>query len=114
MRILIVTRYRGGGRNLCSKYAERGYEVKELVLPNISKKRFISKAEVILREVRDVFKILGSLNKVRNSKVYATGGQYACMLTFRTLGWMLSDAHLYIHNFYIHSLGKNTKSCVMA
>ena len=107
MRILIVTRYRGG--YLCGKYAERGYEAKELVLPNLSKKKFISKTEVILREVRDVFKLLGSLNKVRNSKVYATGGQYACMLMFRMLGWMLSDTHLYIHNFYIHSLGKNGK-----
>ena len=110
MKILYVTHQKGVS-SFCEHIKEKGIKSDLLLLPNVKPKyRFLSKKGFAWRETKALFKLLFSLCKMRNAKVYTVGGQYSCMLIFRMFGSLLGrDAHLFIHNFYIHGLGKNAK-----
>lgn len=110
MKLIFVTHHIGGGKNK-QHYEDKGIEFEYLILPDVVRKyRFLSKRGIIWREFKALIKLLLNIHKIRGSKVYSIGGQYGCMFIFRIFGPLLGkDSHLYIHNFYLHNLGKHNK-----
>ena len=68
--------------------------------------KFLSKRQIVVKELLGVFKLLRHFGSLRNAAVYAVGGQWSCLLVHRLFGPLLGNAHFYYRNFYLHSLGE--------
>lgn len=95
-----------------SAYADhlerKGISVGRFYISKGPKAKFPSKKDVVKVEMKAVLKILCHFGFFKNAKVYCTGGQYSAMLVSRLFGRALGrEHHLYLHNFYLHSLGNN-------
>jgi len=70
------------------------------------KKVFFSKKELLIQEFICLGKLLKRITFFRNAKVFCTGGHFSFLVLNKIFGVLLGkDFHLYLYNFYIHSLG---------
>ncbi len=69
-------------------------------------KMFMSKGEILIREIQCFVKLLFGVKRLKDKKNISFAGHYAYMLLTRLFGRYLgSGYHLYMYNFYVHSLG---------
>jgi glycosyltransferase involved in cell wall biosynthesis len=72
------------------------------------KKIFFSKREIIKRELIVFAKILLILPKLRNKKIFCTGGHYALCFFSKVFFLLLGKNHrIYLYDFYLHDMEKN-------
>lgn len=69
--------------------------------------RFISKTQLIIRELKCCLKFLLILPSLRNKKVFCLGGHYAVLFLTKIFAPVLGvDFKLYLYNFYLHAAGE--------
>lgn len=109
MKVVSIIQYKKYGNSFGEYLQEKGIPQSPLYLRSkLPKEKFLSKKKIVTKEFSALIKLFCNIKRLRNAKIYATGGHYACMLIFRLLGKILGkDAHLYLHNFYLHNLGQN-------
>lgn len=108
MRFVNLSSFECWGTAYADHLEKEGYAVKRFFLGKRPKVKFPSKKDIVKGEMKGTLKILSHFRFFKNAKIYCTGGQFAAMLVSRLFGWALGkEHHLYLHNFYLHSLGNN-------
>lgn len=108
MKIVQLQSYRVYGTAYANHLEKDGVTIERFFLAEKPRVKFPSKKDIVKGETKGVFQILFHLGLFRNARVYSTGGQFAMMFVSRLFGWALGKGyHLYLHNFYLHSLGNN-------
>lgn len=108
MRFVNLSSFECWGTAYADHLEKEGYAVKRFFLGKRPKVKFPSKKDIVKGEIMGVFKMLSHPSLFRNAKIYCTGGQFAAMLVSRLFGRSMGkEHHLYLHNFYLHSLGNN-------
>lgn len=70
--------------------------------------RFAGKVYRIKMEIMAFIKLLFTFLTLANKTIYCTGCQIAVMAFVKFFGVLMGNYHLYIHNFYLHGLSKNS------
>lgn len=108
MRFVNLSSFECWGTAYADHLEKEGYAVKRFFFGKRPKVKFPSKKDIVKGEMIGVLKMLSHFGLFRNAKIYCTGGQFSAMLVSRLFGrFMGKDHHLYLHNFYLHSLGNN-------
>jgi glycosyltransferase involved in cell wall biosynthesis len=69
-------------------------------------KMFMGKGEILIKEFQCFIMLLFNIRGLRNKKNICFAGHYAYLLLTRLFGRFLGkDYHVYMYNFYLHSLG---------
>lgn len=69
--------------------------------------RFLSKSEIMIRELRCFFLLMINMKGFRNKRVACFGGHYSLLFITKLFGEFLGPGyHLYLYNFYLHQLSK--------
>ena len=69
---------------------------------------FRNKLKIIFAEFICLFKLFINIVKFRNEIIICFGGHYSFMFATKIFGFILGkNYHLFIYNFYLHSLSKN-------
>lgn len=108
MKVIQLQSYENWGCGYADHLEQKGIKVGRFYLAKESKVQFPSKRDVVKRELKGIVQLICHLNFYRNARVYSTGGQFSAMFISRLFSWALGkDYHLFLHNFYLHSLGNN-------
>lgn len=108
MKIVQVCSYQTYGHAYADHAKEKGVAAEGFFLEKKPNSKFQSKSDVVWGIVYGFTKMSLNFWKFRNVKIYSNGGGISCMLFARLFGKMLGNKHhLYLHNFYLHGLGKN-------
>jgi glycosyltransferase involved in cell wall biosynthesis len=110
MRLTIASLYRSWMDDSLVRFMrENGLEVETFSFfhsPPTGK--FSSKAEIDALHARCLMKLPIPFRRFRNSRVICLGGHYAWMVMVKVFAPILpQEFHLYLYNFYLHSLGSN-------
>lgn len=94
--------------SLVNFMSEHGFDVEQFSFYATPAVKFRSKPELVGLYVQTLFKLAVPFYSFRNARVFCTGGHYAWMAMTRIFGPVLPrEYHLYLWNFYLHSLGKS-------
>lgn len=94
--------------SLVNFMSEQGLAVERFSFYTAPADKFSGKPELVALYIRTLFKLAVPFYKFRNDRVFCSGGHYAWMAMTRLFGPVLPPQyHLYLWNFYLHSLGKN-------
>lgn len=108
MRFVNLSSFECWGTAYVDHLEKEGYAVKRFFFGKCPKVKFPSKKDIVKGEMRGGLKMLSHFHFFKNARIYCTGGQFSAMLVSRLFGWALGrEHHLYLHNFYLHSLGNN-------
>lgn len=107
-KIVQVCSYQTYGHAYADHAIEKGVAAEGFFLERKPNAKFQSKSDVVRGIIYGFIKMTLNFWKFRNVKIYSSGGGISCMLFARLFGKMLGNKHhLYLHYFYLHSLGKN-------
>ena len=107
MDFLSLSCYKSYG-DLYADYLEKHHVfVERLVMFDKPRRQFPSKLDVVFAEIVSLLKLLFCLGKLRRKKVFCTGSHFSILFLFRVFPFLQETSCLYIHNFYLHSLGNN-------
>lgn len=108
MRVVQLQSYEIYGSAYADHLERKGISVGRFFISKAPKVKFPSKKDVVKGEIIGVVKLLSHFHFFKNARIYCTGGQFSAMFVSRLFGWALGrEHHLYLHNFYLHSLGNN-------
>lgn len=107
-KILYIGYYEAYGSPFADYLEKKNIKVKRFFIKKRPQKKFLSKKQIISNNIYALFKIILNIRLLLNAKVYCTGASFAILLIYRLFHIFLGkSSHLYIDNFYIHSLGNN-------
>lgn len=108
MKIIQVCSYKSYGHAYAEHIRKKGVAAEGFYIEKKPRHKFPSKKDVVWSIFYGFAKMSVNFWKFRNVRIYSNGGGISCMLFTRLFGRILGrESHLYLHNFYLHSLGKN-------
>lgn len=108
MNIITINSFQTYGDGFGDYCQSKGICVEHYSFSKRPRSQFQSKCERVVREIVAFFKLFTIFPKIARRKIYCTGEQLGTLAFFRLFKFLLGkNGHLYIHNFYMHGLGKN-------
>ena len=104
MKIVVLYPYRNWDSSVAEKLAGENFE--SLYLFRNRSVRFASKKRIMVFMALAFFKSILWIPKMRNAQVYCVGFHLSQMLLYKFFGWLMGNGQLYVHNFYIHGMGR--------
>lgn len=106
MKIVYVQSYKVYGSDCANHLEVLGINVNKLYISHKPRVRVPTKWDMLMNEAKGFLKMIIKLPRFKNAITFSMGSPLACLLTYRLFGRLLGRGHhLYMYNFYLHSLG---------
>lgn len=106
--LIIIRQYSTYPLPLIGKwYNENVGKVRILDISSHESHKFLSKKRLICQWLKAFFKWLPEIPSFKDNKIYCTSAHLPFLFICRLFNRYLGNYHVYLHNFYIHGLGRN-------
>ena len=105
-KLITIDSYASYGDVYGDYLRQKGYNVKHIFFKDNPPQMFPSKKQILRNEITAIFKLICRINELKDTIVYCRGCHFAVLFLFCIFNQKLRQSHLYLHNFYLHSLGK--------
>lgn len=105
-KLITIDSYASYGDAYGDYLRQKKYDVKHISFKASPSQMFPNKIQILKNELTAIFKLISKINELKDTIVYCRGCHFAVLFLFYLFGQKLKKSHLYLHNFYLHSLGK--------